>query len=148
MRIRLLVAALLIAGCSSAPPDVGCDGCIVLQNGIVFDGVRAATGTVVLRGASVDSVTLGPVRATRGEVVPLDGKTVLPGLFDLHVHTPAPSGPYGFYPTTDQVPPHLKAMLRNGVTSFLDLGSSARLIFEYRQRLRDGRLDGPNMFPA
>src|SRR5581483_3154853 len=60
----------------------------------------------------------------------------------------APSGPYGFYAQTDQVPPHLKAMLRNGVTSFLDLGSSARLIFEYRARLRDGRYDGPNMFAA
>ena len=142
-----------LAGCNTkaAPPpasapEVGCDGCIVLQDGLLFDGHAAGRGTVVIEGDHIQAVVPGEVTVRAGQVVALSGKTVLPGLFDLHVHTPAPSAPYGFYPSEDEVPAHLAAMLRAGVTSMLDLGSSAHVLFEYRARIADGRMLGPNLF--
>jgi imidazolonepropionase-like amidohydrolase len=43
---------------------------------------------------------------------------------------------------------HLRATLRAGVTGYLDLGSSARRIFEYRRRIAAGKLLGPDLFAA
>jgi hypothetical protein len=67
---------------------------------------------------------------------------VLPGLFDLHVHTPAAAAPYGSGRLADTTRAHLAAMLRSGVTSALDLGSSARFIFELAVQLRQRDLRG------
>ncbi len=93
-------------------------------------------------------MVFGEVEVESGQVIDLTGQTILPGLFDLHVHSPASSAVDAFLLTGDRYQPHFKAMLRAGVTSYLDLGTSERAIFEYRQRLRDGVLLGPRLFAA
>jgi imidazolonepropionase-like amidohydrolase len=142
-------------GCSSTassppepPPRIGCDGCVVLSGATVFDGAAAGIGHVVFRGERIEAVVLGPAEVIGGEVIDVSGHTVLPGLYDLHVHTPASAGPRGYFPSESLVDPHLAAMLRAGVTSFLDLGSSRRVIFEHRARIDAGRKLGPHMHAA
>jgi imidazolonepropionase-like amidohydrolase len=131
-----------------APPDVGCADCVSLTGGMVFDGTRAEPGTVVLRGSSVETVVLGEARVIAGEVVDVTGHTVLPGLFDLHVHSNGESGPYGYFSIENLMEPNMKGRLRAGLLSYLDLGSLKHTVFEMRARLRDGRLLGPNLFAA
>ncbi|WP_438032350.1 amidohydrolase family protein [Sorangium sp. So ce204] len=132
--------------------EVGCAGCTVLKGGVVFDGSRAARATVVIEGDRVKQVVFGDaelgVEAGGGEVVDVSGKTVLPGLIDLHVHSLNVAGPYAFYDGDLHLEDHTKAMLRAGVTSYLDLGSSQHVIFEQRARIHAGELLAPQLFAA
>jgi imidazolonepropionase-like amidohydrolase len=130
------------------PREAGCEGCTALTGGRIFDGTRFGTGTVVFKGSTIEDVVFGEVSLTAGEIIDISGKTVLPGLFDMHVHTPAYAGPYGYRASEDLTEAHMKAMLRAGVTSFLDLGTSRRVIFELRSRIRDGKILAPSLFAA
>jgi imidazolonepropionase-like amidohydrolase len=150
VRAALLAIPLLTPACdrraAAARPQVGCTGCTVLQGGTVFDGSRAGRGTVVIEGDKVKEVVFGDSTVVAGDVVDVTGKTVLPGFVDLHVHLMSGAGPLGASEEQWHEEDYLKAMLRSGVTSFLDLGSSERIIFEYRRRLQQGSLFGPRLF--
>jgi imidazolonepropionase-like amidohydrolase len=118
----------------------------VFTGGLLFDGESFVEGTLVVKGRTIQKLLRGQVTIKAGKVIDIKGKTLLPGLFDLHVHTPTSGGPYGFNASEPQVEPHLKSFLRAGVTSVLDLGSPSRLIFAYRKRIQEGKLLGPNFF--
>ena len=135
---------------AQSPPtvSVGCDGCIALVDGQVFDGKRTRPGVVVLNGTRIETVEYGAVRVVAGESRSVSGQTLLPGLFDLHVHIQADAGPYGYFATRDQTQNHLKSMLRSGITSFLDLGSSQHMAFEMRKRIQAGDWLSPSMYAA
>ena len=128
-------------------PSIGCAGCTVLTGGTVFDGTRGGIGTVVIEGTRVRRVVFGEAHAIAGEVVDVTGQTVLPGLIDLHVHSTSSAGLWGsaFEQSVDDV---LRAMLRAGVTTYLDLGSPARTIFDYRTRIGEGALLAPRLFAS
>lgn len=153
----VLASSTWLAGCSvverSSPLEdtkVDCAGCTVLTGGMVFDGSRAARATVVLAGGKVEQIVFDErdVEIAGGEIVDVAGKTVLPGLIDLHVHSLSAAGPYAYYDSDLHLEDHTKAMLRAGVTSYLDLGSSQRVIFEQRARARAGELLAPQLFAA
>ncbi|WP_437965049.1 amidohydrolase family protein [Sorangium sp. So ce260] len=156
----ILAASIPLAGCGAAEgssalaaTEITCSRCTVLKGGTVFDGSRAARATVVIEGDRVRQVVLGDValggvEAGGGEVVDVAGKTVLPGLIDLHVHSLSVAGPQGYYDEELHLEDHTKAMLRAGVTSYLDLGSSQRVIFEQRARIDAGELLAPQLFAA
>ncbi|KYG11306.1 amidohydrolase [Sorangium cellulosum] len=116
----------------------------------MFDGSRAARATVVIEGDRVKQVVFGErdVEVSGGEVVDVAGKTVLPGLIDLHVHSLSVAGPYAYIDGDLHLEDHTKAMLRAGVTSYLDLGSPQRVIFEQRARIDAGELLAPQLFAA
>ncbi|WP_437596761.1 amidohydrolase family protein [Sorangium sp. So ce590] len=125
----------------------------MLKGGTVFDGARSGRGAVVIEGDRVRQVVFGDValagvEAGGGEVVDVAGKTVLPGLIDLHVHSLSVAGPYAYYDDELHLEDHTKAMLRAGVTSYLDLGSSQHVIFEQRARIDAGELLAPQLFAA
>lgn len=167
---RLIAAALCLAApaalgaCSdgpvplpsppSSPPtgpgatDVGCDGCTSIVGGMVFDGNDAAPATVVLRGDRIEAVVHGEVRVVAGETLDATGGSVLPGLFDLHVHGAADGGPYGYFSPIGLLEPNMKGRLRAGVLSYLDLGSLAHVVFETRARARSGAMLASNVFAA
>ncbi|WP_063752060.1 amidohydrolase family protein [Sorangium cellulosum] len=152
-----LVAATWLSGCGAAErsspqglAEAGCAGCTVLKGGTVFDGARAARATVVIEGDRVTQVVLDErdVEIVGGEVVDVAGKTVLPGLIDLHVHSLSAAGPYAYHDGDLHLEDHTKAMLRSGVTSYLDLGSLQHVIFEQRARVRAGEVLAPQLFAA
>lgn len=131
--------------------DAGADGgpacpeCTALVGGRLFDGTEARTGTLVLRDGLIDAVLPEGEPHGAGNEIDVAGQTVLPGLFDLHVHTSDPGGPMGFFAPDRFLEEHLKALLRAGVTTFLDLGNDRRIAFELRDRIRRGEVAGPDM---
>jgi imidazolonepropionase-like amidohydrolase len=87
-----LAAAVLglVAGAAPAVPGdapVAGDGGFVVQGARVFDGERdLGVATVVVRGGRIESVAARGAAPRGLPVVDGRGKTLLPGLFDAHVH--------------------------------------------------------------
>lgn len=90
-QIVLLLLVLLGAACSStsvAPPD------LVLTNGRVFTGVESQpwAEAVAIRGERIAAVgttaEIGAMAAPSTRVIDLQGRLVIPGINDAHVHEP------------------------------------------------------------
>src|SRR5688572_6461985 len=109
--VALAATTSLLIACStdSGPPSkaadadpkstVGCEGCIVLVGGKVFDGTRAMEqATVVIKDGKIESVTPGDTRVAQGEEIDVRGRTVLPGLIDMHAHVNSTWMPNGAAP--------------------------------------------------
>src|SRR5689334_4469051 len=113
-------------------------GPLVFQHADLFDaetgGIRART-TVVVTGNRITAV--GPdarVAVPSGaELVDATGKTLLPGLWDMHVHTSDDDGLL-----------HLAA----GVTSVRDMANDFDELQRRRHRWDDGSLLGPRVLMA
>ena len=82
------------------------------------------------------------------EVIDCAGKTVMPGLFDLHVH------PWmGYVPTPENVMlPHgihkIQNLLRYGYTSIREVGSAYQIGIRLRDLINAGKMVGPHMISS
>lgn len=95
-----------------------------------------ADQTVVIRGNRI--VAVGPAASTPvptgARVVEAPGKFLIPGLWDMHVHTVVPGGRavLGLY-------------VANGVLGVRDMAGDWTQITEWRREIADGRLVGPRI---
>ncbi len=125
-----------------------------------FVGVRVFTGgaagevledaTVVVRDGRIEAV--GPaaeVAAPPGAAVTEGrGRTLLPGLIDLHVHLGGPAARFD-RPLRGDIVLHAEQAAACGVTALLDLNAAEMLIFSLRDAQRAGTLAGlPRIFSA
>lgn len=132
---------------------------LALVGGRILDGYGGAPiedGVVLVRGERI--VALGPASELRvpeaARVVSTEGMTLLPGLFDMHVHLMILGhGEYGRWEelygdrTAEEVMPVAAGqLLRAGVTSARDLGADPEEILEVRRRIDDGEIPGPRLF--
>jgi imidazolonepropionase-like amidohydrolase len=119
----------------------------VFRGGSVFDGTGAEPRRADVTVEDGRIVDVGP-GLDGDEAVELTGRTLLPGLFDCHVHvvlshvdvwrganTPFS---YRFY----EAARNLRSTLRIGITSIRDAGGADLGI---KQALEDGLIDGPRM---
>ena len=164
---RLLVVAL-IAGCVSAltalqqgpasPRPAGSP--VALVGGTLIDGTGGApvrNSVVLIRGERIEqigtteSVTIGPDY----ERISTEGMTVLPGMWDLHVHLMYgghPNGRFWFDTYTSQfesvtIPASARQMLMAGVTSVRDLGAPPGIV-DVKKRIASGEIPGPTLYVA
>lgn len=77
-------------------------------------------------------------------VIDARGKTLLPGLVDVHVHTTMNSLP-PWYPAIPNPGHNLEAFLYAGVTTVNDLGGRPEDIIALRQEIADGTRQGPRI---
>ncbi len=134
---RLYSNFRLVDGTGAAPAG-GMD--MLVENGVVSR--LAATGSIPPDGCA--------------EVVRLDGKTVLPGLIDCHVHICFdPVGdPVGELAKTPDALVALKAqkrlvdLLRSGVTFFRDMGGKNHVDLALRRAVADGVIPGPSFLAS
>ena len=120
---------------------------------LVFAHVNVidATGTpvqsdmsVVVRDGHIADIGKSPeVRVPEGAtVVDGHGKYLIPGLWDMHVHTA-----FG-----DWVPPDenitLRLFVANGITGVRDMGSDLPVVKKWRAAIAAGKLVGPRMVIA
>ncbi len=113
----------------------------VIEEGAVL--IRRGKIEAVYEGAGPDpkSVNATPVEAA--------GKTILPGLIDVHVHLAAPGG---FYPDNYKFDPkaemerHLAAYLYSGVTTVRSVGDPLNTILQVRGIENNGEKLGAYLY--
>jgi imidazolonepropionase-like amidohydrolase len=110
-----LVGATVIDGTSRAPIE---DATIVIRDGRI-SAIGARASTPIPQGTKTVSVR---------------GKTIIPGLWDMHAHVALPE--WGF------------AYLGVGVTTIRDMGGEKSFLTSFRDAIADGRVLGPRMLMA
>ena len=134
---------------------------LALVGGTVIDGTGSAPlrdGVVLIRGERIEKIgTTVSLPVPDGyEAVSTEGLTVLPGLWDLHVHlmyAGHPDGRYWFDTYTPQferviMPASAEQMLMAGVTSVRDLAAPPQPILAVRKRIASGEIPGPTVYVA
>jgi imidazolonepropionase-like amidohydrolase len=110
---------------------------LVVYNARVIDGTGAPPiENAVLRIAggrltSIDQGTFDASTANGAQLIDASGKTVVPGLWDAHVH---------YHEWMAEL------YLRSGVTSFLDAGNYAEWILAQRDGVALNQIRGPRIF--
>ena len=136
---------------SSEPP-------LVLLGGRVFDGVdgEVRSGTIVLRGNRIERVLWeeDPDLPADARIIDARGKTVIPGLIDLHTHlTYQEPGEMvretlSLADATLRGVEKMKFYLASGITSVRDAGSQMEVPFRLKAWATANRVPGPRIFPA
>jgi imidazolonepropionase-like amidohydrolase len=134
---------------------------LALVGGTLIDGTGSAPlrdSVVLIRGERIEKIgTTVSLPVPNGyEAVSTEGLTVLPGLWDLHVHLMYAGHPdvrYWFDTYTPQferviMPASAEQMLMAGVTTVRDLASPPQPILAVRKRIASGQIPGPTMYVA
>ena len=168
--MRSLYAIAFIAGLAAVTAAVAQqraagpaseDGPVALVGGTLIDGTGKApvrNGVVLIRGGRIEAVgTTDSLPVPDGyETVSTEGMTVLPGLWDLHVHlmyAGHPNPRYWFETYTPQfervvMPASAEQLLMAGVTSVRDLAAPPQEILAVKARIAKGEIQGPTLYVA
>ncbi|MES2451332.1 MAG: amidohydrolase family protein [Pseudomonadota bacterium] len=137
-------------------------GAFVLVGGRLFDGTGAAArpATIVVQGKTITAVLKPGDQNWPKDAVVYDvaGKTVMPGLIDLHTHLTflGPEDAANIYSTAngsgaESTMRGLRRMaihLQSGVTSVRDVGSHGDVPFVLKRAQAAGEIAGPRIFAA
>ena len=161
---RWIATALCLASGVAGAESVD----LIVEHARLIDGTGRSPvedATIVIANGRIQDVTLErpPTHARR--VLDARGFTVVPGLVDAHSHllSEAPSAPgsslldhepHMSHRSPESVedyiahrlPTRLRRYLEAGVTTLVDLGSWEPYIFEVREKLSRGELQGPRLF--
>ena len=117
----------------------------VIENGVVL----IAGERIVALGASGDLAVPAGI-----EIISTEGMTVLPGLFDMHVHLQILG--HGDYERWNSLygdrigdlvmPIAARQLLMSGVTSARDLGGPLDDVLSVKRRIANGEIPGPRLF--
>ena len=120
---------------------------IVVGNGRVIQG-----GSVLVRKgkiAAVYEVAPGDLASLNAEVINAVGKTIIPGLIDMHVHIGAPGGVYNdssSYSDPELAERRLAAYLYSGVTAVRSTGDWLTNSLQWRNDINSGQYLGAELF--
>jgi hypothetical protein len=141
-RVALACAWTLVAGAcaASGAPDTDADAAIALTDVtvIAMNGAPAMPGrTVVIRNGRIVAVTASSDASLPEGARTIDarGKYVIPGLWDMHVHTSREGRARYFWPL----------FLAHGVTGVREMGSYLDTLLFWRKELARDPLAGPRI---
>lgn len=109
---------------------------LLIENGNVFDsktGKILPETTVLIDGSKIVSVGPKYKLPANTEVIDATGKTVLPGMWDMHVHLSETDGPLN---------------IAAGVTTVRDMANDIDYVMNLRKQFDDGTAIGPHVFLA
>jgi imidazolonepropionase-like amidohydrolase len=134
--MRLWTSVLIVALFIGASGLAAQERVLLLEGGTLIDGTdRApvADAVVLVEGSRITAVgTRGQVRyPSNADVIKLNGRTILPGLIDGHVHL-----------RDWQLP----MFLPHGVTTIADLHNDTAWSIAQREALKSGKTNGPRFF--
>jgi len=163
---RFVLAALLVGLCqagqaqetqhasSSTPPG----GAVTLfQHVRIFDGksgILTAPSNVLVRGNQIERISTGPIPTDRSATTVLidgGGRTLMPGLIDMHWHTMMVRPTLAVLLTADVGYLNLLAgaeatgTLMRGFTTVRDMGGP---VFGLKRAIDEGTVAGPRVFPS
>lgn len=152
--MKVLFAALLALAAPAASAAT-----LALVGGLLFDGTLRepiADSVVLIEGERILRVgRQGEVEIPPGTtVISTEGMTVLPGLWDMHVHLMINGhADYAHWDKTyasrlrDTIlPASARQLLHAGVTGARDLGAPLEDSIAVREALRRGEIEGPTLF--
>jgi imidazolonepropionase-like amidohydrolase len=131
----------------------------VLVGGTLIDGYGSTplrNSVVIIEGERIKAVgQVGTLAIPPGaEVISTEGMSVLPGLWDMHVHLMI-NGHSDYahwdktYPPmmeTVIMPASARQLLMAGVTSARDLGAPLKASIAVRERIKKGEIPGPTLY--
>lgn len=134
---------------------------LALVGGTLIDGNGAppiASSVVLVENGRITAIgRAGQLAVPTGvEVINTAGLTVMPGLFDMHVHLMlAGHGNYAHWDRTypdrlarDIIPATARQSLMHGVTSVRDLGGPLEPLIEVKRRIDSGELVGATIYTS
>lgn len=136
------------------------EGSIVLRGGRLFDstGAPARPATVIITGKHIAAVLDPGDMNWPGDARVLDvtGKTVMPGLIDMHTHLtyveafgrPAAVSEENMADATLRALHRMRIYALAGVTSLRDLGSHGNVPFTLKRWQAEDRIPGPRIFAS
>jgi imidazolonepropionase-like amidohydrolase/ABC-type multidrug transport system permease subunit len=120
---------------------------IIIGNGAVIEN-----GGILIRNGKVAQVYTGNIpdpKQVKADPIDAAGKTVLPGLIDVHVHLGAPGGivtDYKNYDPDKAMPRELAAYLYSGVTAVKSVGDMLDAALKTREIVNSGEKLGAQFF--
>lgn len=155
----LLSASALAAAVGPAPPADDATGAaadapsserLLIRNARIVDprSEEVREGAIVVEGDRIDEVLDTAPEDFDGRELDAGGRWVIPGLYDMHVHSSSNKTP-GY----DGMPPigsenAARVMLYAGVTGYLDLFGPEDRLFDLRERQRRGEAPGADLHAA
>ena len=130
-----------------------------LVGGTLIDGFAShpiPNSVIIIEGERIKAIgQVGTLAIPAGaEVISTEGMTVLPGLWDMHVHLMI-NGHSDYAHWDKTYPPQMESiimpasarqLLLAGVTSARDLGAPLKPIIAVRDRIKRGELPGPTLY--
>src|SRR5574338_110171 len=150
---------LILLVCLSASAQTRSTNVKALVGGTLIDGYGSApirNSVVIIEGERIKAVgQVGTLAIPPGaEVISTEGMSVLPGLWDMHVHLMING--HGDYAHWDKTYPPLfesvimpasaKQLLLAGVTSARDLGGPLGASIGVRDAINAGKIPGPTLY--
>jgi len=131
----ILVATLVFAApCVAAAQDVAITNARI----IVGTGQVIESGTIVVRGGRIVSVTAGTASTQGVRVVDAKGLSAMPGFIDSHKHVN--DGP--------DAKGQMQSLLEAGYTTVLSGGSNGGADVALRDKIEKGEYNGPRIIPS
>jgi imidazolonepropionase-like amidohydrolase len=151
-----VLPALLLVGCIHFPPSIRLVA-VEPQKDLLFHDVAVFTARsneslqhqdVLVRAGSIVSIAPTTAALPRGaRVIEGRGKTLLPGLIDVHAHPTGSGAPFYRLEYPDQER-NLAAHLYVGVTTIYDPGGDPEELGKLSKRIESGELPGPRLIYA
>jgi imidazolonepropionase-like amidohydrolase len=148
----LLAGAALLVAASAANAET-----YAIQAGhLIVDAAQAERGpsTIIVENGRVSRIDAGFTAPAGAIVVDERGRTVMPGMTDVHVHLTQTAGTPWYanftikysneYATTLGLT-HALEMARAGFTTVRDLGGPTSAVIAVRDSVREGRFPGPRI---
>ncbi|WP_395377052.1 amidohydrolase family protein [Marinicella sp. W31] len=130
-----------------------------LVGGTLIDGFSDQTiknSVILIRGEKIEAIgQVGTFEIPAdAEIISTEGMSVLPGLWDMHVHLMINGhADYGHWQSTYQndfkdvvMPASAEQLLLAGVTSARDLGAPLEASIAVREAIERGEIKGPNLY--
>jgi imidazolonepropionase-like amidohydrolase len=155
----IIVALITAAALSPQAPRQESRTTKALVGGMLIDGYAGPpiqNSVILIEGDRISAVgQVGTLAVPPGaEVISTEGMTVLPGLWDMHVHTMIAG--HADYEHWDKaymsqfesviMPASARQLLLAGVTSARDLGGPLEASLNVRNKINDGKLTGATLY--
>jgi imidazolonepropionase-like amidohydrolase len=157
--LTVLIAVLCLADVSASaqPQSAGPAGVILFENVRIFDGKSSTLSggmNVLVRGNTIDRISKDPIpvdRSASTRIIAGGGRTLMPGLIDMHWHAMLVRPTVATLLTADIGYLNLMAgaeavdTLMRGFTTVRDVGGPA---FGLKRAIDEGVIPGPRLYPS
>ena len=125
---------------------------ILFRNGNLLDPLASdlqGEHDVLVEGGVIREISSTPIKVTGAQEIDVKGKTIMPGLIDLHVHVLATQlnlSTQGVLPDAlvmMRAVPIIQAMLQRGFTTVRDAGGAG---WGLKCAINEGTINGPRLF--